>query len=179
MKTKILLSVMTFLIALIQINGQSNATDQSYGEWQFVQSDKAIQYRFKKEKQEADLLFLKMQFRLNKTDEIFCATSDCLGYLWFFNFSNDYVKIDNHYMVYNSFEGIKDVPQTIIIKLMKYEDAEVYWNETDKAVMRKDNYTGDVKKLALGWSCVDNILASNSSHRCSSNFNKEQAEILK
>jgi hypothetical protein len=174
------LTLCFFMAILFSVNAQNKTKTKAelFGEWKFIQSDKAMQYRFRKEKQEGDVIYLKMQFRLNKTDEIFCNTPECKGYLWFFNFESDSVKIDNHYMVYNSFERIKDFPQTIILKLMKSEYGEQYWDETEKAIFFKDATSGESTKIVIGWSCVDNILDNNSSNRCSY-FKMDKSEVLK
>ena len=119
-----------------------------------------------------------MQFKINKTDEIFCKEPECKGYYFFFNFSNEYVKIDDHYIIYNTYERIYDLPQTIILKLLKSEYGEQYWNEAEKALMYKEPNVAQPRKLEIGWSCVDNILENNSSNRCSS-FNINKVEILK
>ena len=161
---------------LKKLSAQSD--DDTFGNWKFVQSDKAIQYRFKKEKQDGDKIYLKMQFKLNKNDEIFCKEPECKGYYFFFNFSNEYIKIDNHYMIYNTAERIYDLPQTIILKLLKSESGEQYWDETEKALMYKEPNVAQPRKLEIGWSCVDNILENNASNRCSS-FDINKAETLK
>lgn len=174
---KKLITICLFIATTFAVNAQKKAKADLFGEWRFIQSDKALQYRFKKEKQEGDVIYLKMQFRLNKTDEIFCNKPECRGYLWFFNFSNEYVKIDKHYIVYNINTSVYDFPETIILKLMKSEYGEQYWDDTEKAIFFKDANSGTTKKIEIGWSCVDNILENNSSNRCSS-FNIDKAEIL-
>ena len=151
---------------------------QNFGEWRFIQSDKALQYRFRKEKQEGDVIYLKMQFRLNKNDQIFCKNPECKGYYFSFNFANDYVQIDSHYMVYNTFEKAENLPQTIALKLTSDQYGSQYWDEKQNALFYKNNASGESRKLDIGWSCVDNILENNSSNRCTS-FKKERAEVLK
>jgi hypothetical protein len=130
------ITICLFIAIALTVNAQQKS--ESFGNWNFVQSDKAIQYRFKKEKQDGDVLNLKMQIKLNKTDQIFCKDPECKGYYFFLNFSNEYVKIDNHYAIYNTYERIYDLPQTIILKLLKSEYGEQYWDETEKALMYKE-----------------------------------------
>ncbi len=173
---KKLITICVFIVTVFTVNAQQKS--DSFGNWKFVQSDKAIQYRFKKEKQDGDVIYLKMQFKINKTDEIFCKEPECKGYYFFFNFSNEYVKIDDHYIIYNTYERIYDLPQTIILKLLKSEYGEQYWDEAEKALMYKEPNVAQPRKLEIGWSCVDNILENNSSNRCSS-FNINKVEILK
>ena len=177
----VLLITMTTSVVNAQSKAKAKPAEKqthAFGEWRFVQSDKALQYRFRKEKQEGDLLYLKMQFRLNKSDEIFCRTPECKGYYFFFNFANEYVQIDNHYMVYNTFEKIENLPQTIILKLIKDQYGSQYWDDLKNALFYKNNVSGETRKLDIGWSCVDNILDNSTSNRCNS-FKKENAEVLK
>ena len=74
---KKLITFCLFIATTFGMNAQQKS--DSFGNWKFVQSDKAIQYRFKKEKQDGDVVYLKMQFKLNKTDEIFCKEPECKG----------------------------------------------------------------------------------------------------
>ena len=51
---KKLITICVFIVTVFTVNAQQKS--DSFGNWKFVQSDKAIQYRFKKEKQDGDVI---------------------------------------------------------------------------------------------------------------------------
>lgn len=180
MKTIFTCIILCGIFNLKTINAQEKplSTKEVSEKWKFIQSDKPMQYRFKKEKQNGDTLFLKMQFRLNKTDKIFCKEAACLGYNWFFNFNNGLVAIDNHYTVLNSFESIYELKETIVLVLIKDQYGEQNWDEESKSIVYKSYNSGEIRPLSIGWSCVDNYMENSASTRCSY-FDSKKAQILK
>ena len=159
-------------------SGNSKAGNLAYGKWLFIQSDKAVQMRMAKVKQEGNVCYLQMQVRLNKEDKIFCREPNCTGYLWFFSYEPEGGgKIESHLVIKNTYERIYTYPVLIPVTLKNDAGFEQYWDETDKEVKLHVKSTGERRRLELGWSCVDNDMSDTPAHRCSM-FNLQRAELL-
>ncbi len=166
------------LTANNQYTAVSKPQALKYSAWLFIQGDKALQIRYAKVKQEGDIIYVKMQMRLNKEDKIFCTLAECQGYIWSYSYEAHGAKISSNIIVKNSYSGIYDYPQLLPVKVEVIDGKfENYWDDATSRYMFKRLDGTDTRDVKLGWSCVDNMLANSSENRCE-NFNFQTAEVL-
>lgn len=154
-----------------------------YSDWLFVNGDKAIQVRYKEVKQENEVGYYEVQFRLNSEDPVFCAHAMCEGYLMMFGYPalDDQSTIETSYKIFNSFTGVYTVPENIPIKL-SYPDGS-------KRILRQEGFfyttASNSTELPANFfsNCVDNMLSTApNEHRCKpyySNFKDAEAIVLR
>jgi len=154
-----------------------------YSNWLFMNSDKAVQVRYKQVRQTGDVGYFVAQVRINFEDPIFCKHSTCAGYLFVFSYPtlDNQKSIEKSYKFYNSYKGIYTIADTIPIKLS--------FSDGSKRMLRKEGFfytTADntTEQQAFVFdNCVDDILSNNPSyHRCKpykSNFKESEAIVIK
>lgn len=158
--------------------------ENPYSNWLFIQSDKALQYRFKMVKQEGDVGYFQVQFRINSEDPIFCKHPTCLGYLLVFGYPtlDNQKNIETSYKFYNTYKEIYTRPELVPIKLS--------FPDGSKRFLKQDGFFyslagSDVQQPAsyLFGNCVDDILSNNPNyHRCKPyqpEFKESEATVLK
>lgn len=158
------------------------ATD-GYSDWLFVNSDKALQVRYKQVKQENEIGYFEVQFKLNTEDPVFCSHAICEGYLMVFGYPSldDQSTIETSYKFYNSYTHVYTVPETIPVKL-SYPDGS-------KRLLRKEGFfyttVDNATELPANFmsNCVDNMISTTpNDHRCKpyySNFKDAEAIVLR
>ncbi len=153
-----------------------------YSNWLFMNSDKAVQVRYKQVKQTGDVAYFTAQVRINFDDPIFCKHSTCAGYLFVFSYPtlDNQKSIEKSFKFYNSYKGTYALPDTIPIK-MSFPDGS-------KRMLRKEGFfyttsTSTQEQQAFVFdNCVDDILSNNPTyHRCKpykSNFKESEAIVI-
>jgi hypothetical protein len=141
---------------------------EEFTDWLFINSDKAIQVRYKLEKMEGDIGYFIIQFRINFEDEIFCKSLKCEGYYFTYGYPdlNLFNSIYSHYKFYNTFKGIYSMPGLIPLKLKTRNGNDIY--------MKKDGFyfmfNNNELQFSMSYSCVDEILNSNNLNRCTGSY---------
>lgn len=160
-----------------------DAAGDGYSNWLFVQGDKALQVRYKQVKQENEVGFFEVQFRLNSQDPVFCAHAMCEGYLMMFGYPtlDGSSNVESSYKFYNSFTGVYTMPENIPVK-MSFPDGS-------KRLLRQEGFfyttVNDPSELpaTVFSNCVDNMLSTApNEHRCKpyySNFKDAEAIVLR
>lgn len=175
------------LLSLCLWIGLYTSAQTEYSDWLFVQSDKSLQYRIAVEKQEGDVAFLRMQFRVNDEDQVHCKSSLCDGIL--LSLSNKNVG-DNESTKYSfvfekSFIGINNIytwPTLLTTELKTWPDGSKRFLSKKRGIVytlaANPNYEQDA---AVPYCCVDVRLAGRpNEHRCSRNgYNADKAIIVK
>ena len=174
-------TLLFFALVLCMFNGFSQAkkatkpnqvkaktAENPYSNWLFIQGDKALQYRFKLVKQEGDVGYFQVQFKINFEDPIFCKHPTCEGYLLVFGYPSldNQNNIDTSYKFYNTFKGVYTRPELVPLKLS--------FPDGSKRFLKQEGffYTlagSDAQQPAsyLFGNCVDDILSNNpKQHRC-------------
>src|SRR5690606_7598580 len=93
--------------------------NDGYSNWLFLQSDKALQVRYKQVKQEGDVAHFQVQFKINFEDRIFCNDPTCLGYLMVFGYRtlDGESKVTKSYKFYNTYKEVYTLPETIPVNM--------------------------------------------------------------
>ena len=147
--------------------GEQEETE-GYSDWLFVQSDKALQYRFKLEKQEGDIGYYQVQFRINFEDDIFCDHPTCLGYLAVFGYPDldNQTSVQTSYKFYNTFKGVYTRPDLVPIRLA-FPDGSTRFLKQEGFYYTEAGSTEEQPNLYLFSNCVDNMLEGQpDTHRC-------------
>ncbi|MDO9038417.1 MAG: hypothetical protein Q7U59_08740 [Lutibacter sp.] len=183
MKKILLLLATLFIYVASWCQTPIGTMNNEYSNWLFVNSDKALQVRYKQVKLENEIGYFEVQFKINFDDQIFCSHPTCLGYLFVFSYPTlDNMKsIEKSYKFYNSFKGIYTLSDTIPIKL--------FFPDGSKRILREEGffYTTDNNNTEMSANffsnCVDDILSNNPNyHRCKpykSNFIESEAIMIK
>lgn len=147
-----------------------------WSQWLFVQSDKALQYRFSRVSGTGEGIYqIKIQYRINKTDDIYCSDANCNGYIYWGGFySLDGRGYSKEYRLYfsNNFkgntsgmQGVYTLPETIPIEVKTFSDGKRIWDEDEqRCYFILDNGYKDVFRFAD--ACVDEKLSDTDSNRC-------------
>lgn len=179
-KLLILLPVLLFC-SLSWSQTPIDATGEGYSNWHFVNSDKALQSRYKEVKQENDISYFEVQFRINSEDEIYCGHAICLGYLLLFSYPtlDNTTNIESSYKFYNSFTGIYTLPEPIPLTMS--------FPNGSRRMLRQEGFfyttaeSSEELPARFFSNCVDNIIANSNDHRCKpyySNFKEEEAIVI-
>lgn len=157
---------------------KNNPKQNDYSEWLFIQSDKALQFRYKLMKTEKDIGYFQVQFRINFEDQIFCSHPTCMGYLLSFSYPayDNQTNIYTSYKFYNTFKGVYTIPELVPIRLdfpdgskrIPRPDGFYYTTANDKTEQR----------AYVFYNCVDNILSNSPDHRCR-DFKDAEAIVVK
>ncbi len=179
-----------FLLSFILIHCISlsqtpiDRSTDGYSNWLYVNSDKALQVRYKQIKQESELSYFEVQFKINFDDPIFCVHPTCLGYLFVFSYPG--IENDKHnetsYKFYNSFKGIYTLPSIIPIRMNFPDGSKRYLRKEGFYYTTSDN-NNEIANTYLFNNCVDDILMNKPDyHRCkpyTSNFKESEAKTIK
>lgn len=182
---KILLTTCTTLIVLLSF-AQSPIDNQNngYSNWLFMNTDKALQVRYKQVKEENGIGYFTVQFRINFDDPIFCKHTTCLGYLFVYGYPTlDNQKIiEKSFKFYNSYKEVYTLNETIPIKL-SFSDGSKRFLRKEGFFYKLANSEKELKAFNLFSNCVDDILSDNSNnHRCKPyryDFKESEAIIIK
>ena len=174
---------LVFTNGLAQTKSDVQATESNYSNWLFVQSDKAVQYRFKLVKQEGDIGFYQVQFKTNFDDRIFCKHPTCLGYLLVFGYPDldNQKNIETSYKFYNTYKEVYTRPELVPIRLS--------FPDGSKRLLKQEGFhytlagsTDEQPAINLFGNCVDDILDGKPDyHRCKPyqpKFIESQAIVL-
>ncbi|MEP2131019.1 MAG: hypothetical protein ABJ333_12835 [Algoriphagus sp.] len=140
-----------------------------FSNWLFVQSDKALQVRYREDSRQNGVGSFTVEFRIAFDDKIYCSLSDCLGYYLTFAYPtlDNQTSVRSFFKFYNSFRGVYTLPNPMLLK-MEFSDGS-------KRVLKENGFyyseAGSENLFFAGMlfsSCVDNILASSDYSRCNS-----------
>ncbi|MFY7965623.1 MAG: hypothetical protein ACOVO1_12055 [Chitinophagaceae bacterium] len=181
---KLLVIICTFLTVQTLTNAQTSLPKNEFSNWLFVNSDKALQVRYKEVKVENGIGYYEVQFRINFDDPIFCKHSTCLGYLFEFSYptldNQDMIKLS--YKFYNSFKEVYTVKSLMPIKL-NFDDGSKRMLRKEGFFYKLANSEVEEKAVYLFSNCVDDILSNNPNyHRCKpykSDYKESEAIIIK
>ena len=150
-----------------------------YSDWGTIKNPyHCMQVRYKLEKQEGNIGYFKVQFKINFEDKSFCTHPRCLGYLVCFGYptldGKDY--ISSYYKFFNSYNQVYTM-QDLMPIIMSFSDGS-------KRVLKKDGFyftskdsNQEIYIAYLFEKCVDQMLeGSPSSCR---EYNELKAIILK
>ena len=153
--------------------------NSNFSDWQTVKNPyQCLQVRFKLEKQENDIGYYNVQFRIDFEDKSFCTHPRCLGYLVSFGYPTLDGKdnIYSYFKFYNSYKQVYTVPDLMPIKLS--------FSDGSKRVLKNDGFyfiTKDsgqeVYCAQLFDKCVDQMMEG-SPTSCRG-FNESKCLILK
>jgi hypothetical protein len=172
---KLIIIVVFSLVFLIPSNPSGefvlNESKKSaeFSNWLFVQSDKALQVRYREDSRQNSIGSFMVEFRIAFDDGIFCSSPDCKGYYLTFA----YPTLDNQtneqsfFKFYNSFRGIYKLPNPMKLKMEFPDGSKRHLKENG---FYYSNSGSDELFFAsmLFSNCVDNILASSDYSRCNS-----------
>ena len=180
--------IITLLLAILMYSLSYGQTPipidgDGYTDWLFVNSDKALQVRYKLAKAEEGIGYFEVQFRINFEDEIFCSHPNCAGYLLVHSYPSldNQNSIETSYKFYNTVKTIYTATELMPVKLSLPDGSQrmlrkegLFYNTQDNNNKKNDRY--------LFSNCVDDILANNPDyHRCKpykSNFKDAEAIVL-
>ncbi len=160
--------------------GESN---NGYSDWLFVNSDKALQVRYKLVKKEDKVGYFEAQFRINFEDPIYCSHPTCIGYLFVLSYPtlDNQESIKKSYKFYNTFKGIYTLPFILPINLSFPNGDERFLLKEGFFYTTVEDKT-PIPNVYLFSNCVDNMLSNNPNHhRCKpykSDFKEAEAIIL-
>lgn len=156
----------------------------AFSNWLFLNSDKAVQARYRLEKTENGIGYFSVQLRINFDDTIFCSDAQCLGYLFTFS----YPSLDNaesvyyHFKMYNTYKQIYTLPDLMPLKL-EFDDGSRRMLKKEGFFYTTANFPNPQPADQLFYNCVDNILSGDGRHRCSGGwrniYKESEATILK
>ena len=159
------------------------ATNDSWSNWLFMNGDKAVQVRYRQVKQESEIGYFSVQFRINFEDPIFCSHPTCLGYLFVFGYPtlDNKSTIEKSFKFYNSYKEIYTLQDTIAIRL-SFDDGSKRFLRKEGFFYTLANSSVEEPAIYLFSNCVDDILSNNPNyHRCKpykSNFKDSEATII-
>lgn len=133
----------------------------SYGDWLFVQSDKALQSRMALVRTEGDTHYVRVQYRIAGDDPIHCTSSECEGYI----LHAQMVQPEKEWHLYfpNSFIGsIYTLPDVLPIEL----DGESSRWSADKSRPVSIDPDGSERVILLPAECADTKIAGSTTFRC-------------
>lgn len=182
---KLLLTTGTILITLLSFaQNQIDNQNEGYCNWLFMNTDKALQVRYKQVKEENGIGYFSVQFKINFDDPIFCKHATCLGYLFVYGYPTlDNQKIiEKSFKFYNSYKEVYTLEETIPIKLS--------FSDGSKRFLRKEGFfyklaNSEKEKAAINLfsNCVDDILSNSpNNHRCKPykyDYKESEAIIIK
>lgn len=119
MKQKISFRIILFFLFVLGMF-QSKVYAQvepDYGDWLFIQGDKAVQARYALIKEEDDISYFKVQLRINFEDEIFSDVNS-EGYVVAFGFPTYDNKTTDfkHFLIYNTFKGVHTIDELMSLR---------------------------------------------------------------
>ncbi|PKP25576.1 MAG: hypothetical protein CVU03_07610 [Bacteroidetes bacterium HGW-Bacteroidetes-2] len=144
----------------------TNESIEDYSNWLFISSDKDMQVRYKLEKQEGNIGYFSVQFRINFEDKSSCYSSNCEGYYFTFGYPTlDLMNnIYSHYKFYNTFKDIYTMPELIPLNLKTRNGSYIYLKKEGFFFMFNNNEL----QANMFYNCVDEILSGNAlKNRCS------------
>lgn len=144
---------------------KSSADNSSgFSDWLTIKNPyHCMQVRYKLEKQENDIGYFKVQFRIDFTDPSFCTHPRCSGYLFSFGYPTlDGVDfIYSYYKFFNSYQQIYTVPDLMPIKMA--------FSDGSKRVLKNDGFyyvaKGSSQELYCEFlfdKCVDQMMEGSS-----------------
>jgi hypothetical protein len=134
LQAKVLTSTQSTTSTQVDIK-TSSAKNIDFSDWLTIKNPyHCIQVRYKLEKQENDIGYFKVQFRIDFQDKSFCTHPRCLGYLVSFGYPTLDGKdnIYSYYKFYNSFKQVYTVSDLMPIKLS--------FSDGSKRVLKKDGF---------------------------------------
>lgn len=153
--------------SIYNFNSSINSANESieeYSNWLFVSSDKDMQVRYKLEKQEGDIGYFSVQFRINFEDKSSCYSSNCEGYYFTFGYPTlDLMdNIYSHYKFYNTFKDIYTMPELTPLNLKARNGNYIYLKKGGFFYMFNNNEL----YANMFYNCVDDLLTNNNMNRC-------------
>lgn len=154
-----------------------------YGDWLFIQGDKAVQARYALIKEEEDISYFKVQLRINFDDQIFSDVNS-EGYVVAFGFPTyDNQTTDfKHFMIYNTYKDVYTIDELMSMRT-KFPDGSRRFYVKDRGFMYE--LANGYKDMVNLENCVDNKMIGNNDSRCHGKnpwrdyFKEELATILK
>jgi len=186
MKTKTLKKQLVTAILLLGflflgnfVKAQNELPLNSFSDWLFVKSDKAVQIRYKMVKKQTDVGDFQVQFRIAFEDAIHCSKPNCLGYMMVFGIPTiDGQKIENHhYKLMNTFVDVYNYPETIKIKLSFPDGSKRFLTNKGFFYTTTVNPTPEPNSYLFS-NCVDNIISNYPYNNCR-DFEENKAITLK
>lgn len=176
--------LMAFPLRSEEESKQKSQIKAEFSNWLFVQSDKALQVRYREDSRENGIGSFTVQLRINFDDGIYCSAAICKGYYLTFA----YPTLDNasyeqsFFKFYNSYEGIYTLDDPMILK-MEFPDGSKRYLENDGFYYTLSN-SNELQFAGMLFSnCVDDILSNSDYSRCNSGrrrgeFQEEFAYII-
>lgn len=163
---KQIFTLILILCAWASVPAQAEA---DYTDWFFVQSDKALQYRFAEAKKEGAVSYLQIQFRVNSNDEIDCKGAACDGYVLYMSHDNIARTATVKYHLYfaPSFANgkIYNFSELIPIELKTWEDGSKRVIDKKRGILI--SYPdGGWERAMYFYNCVDFKLKTEPKTRC-------------
>lgn len=155
------------LFAGIFTNAQNALSLNTFSDWLFVKSDKAIQIRYLEKKIDGDIGEFQVQFRIAFEDKVHCSKPDCQGYMMVFGVpSVDGKTVTNHhYKMMNTFVDTYTFPETIKIK-MSFPDGSKRFLSNKGFFYTTAHDTNPQPNSYIFSNCVDNIISNYPYNNC-------------
>lgn len=149
-----------------------------YGNWLFIKSDRAVQYRFAKVKEENNAAYFKVQFRINFEDKIFCGEPNCFGYKIYFGYPSSIVKGEMKFAnikMMNTYKEIYDFPEPVIVQLSYPDGSSILFDKEQSFLAKRSD--GSVQQAHIFYNCIDVLEAKFPYVNCR-DFDEKTAVIL-
>ncbi|MES2988521.1 MAG: hypothetical protein V4808_11490 [Pseudomonadota bacterium] len=162
--------MMGALAGLLLAAAPAQAQDLAWGQWTYVQGDKAVQYRVAKTGMEGDVALLRYQLRVEPDNSVACYAASCEGYVAYIPVfdpvARDYVG-KHHLFFPKGSAGTYDLPETVHFPIRRSETGQRFLDEKTGLPMYElfDN-PGVFKVTEVLHGCVDDKMAGSSETRC-------------
>jgi hypothetical protein len=158
-------TIIAFIATLLSAFSGFAQADEDYTQWFFVQGDKAIQERYALVKEEGDMSYFRVQFRINFEDGIFTDVGS-EGYVTAFSYPqlDQQSNIYKHFIFYNTFKGIHTMDELMPVKMKFPDGSKRFLSKTDGFMYELVN--GQTGKANFFYNCVDNLMIGQSGSRC-------------
>jgi len=146
--------------------GNVKESIEEYSDWLYILSDKAIQVRYKLEKQEENIGYFNIQFRIDFEDTVSCYSDNCEGYYVTFGYPtlDLMTNIFSHYKFYKTFKDVYTMPEAIPLNLKTRSGSIIYLKKEGFFHMFNNNEL----YANMFYNCVDEILTNNDMNRSGS-----------
>lgn len=155
MKATILHLMMVLLLSFAGIN--TAKAQERYSDWLYLKSDKPIQFRYFKVKEDESKVYFKMQLKYNKTTSVYCQR--CIGYTVLISrgLPGDADGYQLYYKFYQT-DDIVTLDHVFSVKKLSEDNYwKSYWDESKVAPMVLNKSANEIKPLDFATFCVDNF----------------------
>lgn len=149
-----------------------------FSNWLFVQSDKAVQIRFREDSRSNGVGSFTVQVRINYDDQIYCDSPICQGYYLTFAYPtlDNQTHLKSFYKIYNSYKDIYTLESSMELKMEFSDGSKRYLRQEGFYYTLSGSSEYNFANMLFD-NCVDDILTNSDFSRCNTGRRRGDFQI--